>query len=322
MILVKVNHYLIEKGLDYFPIWFENLFECISKKRGFVDIAHSINKYENICNIVLLFDNKSNLNNWATSSEHDKIVGKLDEYRTKPWSAERYYVPYQKIDNTQHNIELVGYELCPFTQRINILLNEKNINHKITYINIFNKPEWFEKISPLKEIPILKFNDKIIFKSSAICEFLNDELCLDLHPKNNFERANSRSWIEFCNALTIDVYNMSLSKSIDEYSEKIKIVNDKLEKINNIATETPYFYGNQFTMVDICFSPIFIRINALDDMYKTNFFEKFKNLKIWHEELIKKDSVRHSCVDDYSTRLNTLLTEKLAYISNKENFCE
>ena len=101
MISVKVKHYLTEKGLDYFPIWFEHLFECISNQIGFVEIGYSINKNEQVCNILLLFDNNKNLNNWAMSSEHDEIVGKLNEYRTKSFLVERYYVPYQKICNVQ-----------------------------------------------------------------------------------------------------------------------------------------------------------------------------------------------------------------------------
>lgn len=318
MIIVKVKHYLNSEGIKYFPIWFEYLKNYLTKRKGFVDIGYSIAAEASLCNIVLFFDCNENLNDWAKSDEHIKIISKLDEYRNQPWTAKRYHASnYYELNSSENEIELLGYELCPFTQRINIILTEKNIPHKTTYIDIFNKPEWFNTISPLKEIPVLKFNNKVIFKSNAICEFINDILALELYPKDIFKLANSRAWIEFGHSLIMDIYNMSISQNEKEYSEKYDTVYKKLERINNEKTEKPYFYGDFFSMMDTCYATILIRLNILDKIYKTNMLNKFENLQIWHKELSKKTSVSSSIVDGYSEKLHNLLMKKNAYIITK-----
>ncbi len=318
MIIVKVKHYLNSEGIKYFPVWFEYLKNYLTKRKGFMDIGYSIEQEESFCKIVLLFDCNENLNVWAKSDEHMRIIGKLDEYRTQPWTAKRHHASsYHELNLPEKEIELIGYELCPFTQRIHIILTEKNVPHKTTYIDIFNKPEWFNTVSPLKEIPILKFNNKVIFKSNAICEFINDILALELYPQDIFELANSRAWIEFGHSLIMDIYNMSISQNKKEYSDKYDEVYKKLERINNEKTKQPYFYGNFFSMIDACYATIFIRLNSLDEAYKTNLLNNFEDLQIWDKELSKKTSVSSSIIDGYSEKLHDLLMKKNAYIVNK-----
>lgn len=58
-------------------------------------------------------------------------------------------------------IELVSFKICPFVQRSVIALNEKNIDYKITYIDLASPPDWFNEISPLGKVPVLKVDDAV-----------------------------------------------------------------------------------------------------------------------------------------------------------------
>ncbi|MCD8525487.1 MAG: glutathione S-transferase N-terminal domain-containing protein [Gammaproteobacteria bacterium] len=242
----------------------------------------------------------------------------LDQYRNQPWLSKRCRILDFEINQSPNDIELIGYKLCPFTQRINIILNEKNIPHKITYIDILNKPEWFTKISPLQEIPILSFNNKVIFKSNVICEFLNDELGLELYPKQNIDTANSRAWIEFGNALIMDIYSMSISSNKKEYDDRVEFVYKKLDRINTEIKISPYFYGKTFTMIDTCYAPILTRLKMLDQLYKTTLLDDFENLKNWRYALTQKNSISSLYNENYLEDLHNFLIKKNSYIANKE----
>ncbi|MCF6264703.1 MAG: glutathione S-transferase N-terminal domain-containing protein [Xanthomonadales bacterium] len=62
---------------------------------------------------------------------------------------------------TEYDLELVSFNLCPYGQRSIIILEEKNISHKRTYIDVLNTPDWFKIISPLGRVPLLKGKRKV-----------------------------------------------------------------------------------------------------------------------------------------------------------------
>ena len=77
-------------------------------------------------------------------------------------------------------VEIVSSSTCPFAQRTRMALLEKNISFDLVEIDLDNKPRWFLKISPYGKVPILRHNDKVIFESSVINEYLEDGIYKDL----------------------------------------------------------------------------------------------------------------------------------------------
>jgi antibiotic biosynthesis monooxygenase (ABM) superfamily enzyme len=138
MILVNINHYLNQQGLAHFPSWFDTLFKTIKSVDGFINIGYRVDKELSVARIILLFETDDELNQWSVSSKKMDIVNQLDPYRTKPWDATRQALFSQDIkgNTTDKIVELIGFNLCPFTQRIAIILNEKNIKYSVTYIDL------------------------------------------------------------------------------------------------------------------------------------------------------------------------------------------
>ncbi len=54
------------------------------------------------------------------------------------------------------NYEIVSAKTCPYVQRVMILLEEKGIEYTHTTIDLKSKPAWFEQLSPLGKVPLLK----------------------------------------------------------------------------------------------------------------------------------------------------------------------
>ena len=72
------------------------------------------------------------------------------------------------------HIELISTKTCPYVQRSRIALMEKGIDFIFTEVDLRNKPDWFLEISPYGKVPVLKHDDKIIYESAVINEYLED----------------------------------------------------------------------------------------------------------------------------------------------------
>jgi len=75
-----------------------------------------------------------------------------------------------------------GVNLSPFVRKLRAYCNAKGIEYTLTPVNIFPMPAWFEEISPLKRIPVLKDEsggqEHIINDTSIICDYLEHK-----HPE-------------------------------------------------------------------------------------------------------------------------------------------
>ena len=89
MIFVHVTHFLNADGLEYFPRWFVSLQPLIEAQDGFLNIGYKINLEQSAAEIILIFASEPQLNAWAQSESHHKIVGQLNQYRTTPYKVTR-----------------------------------------------------------------------------------------------------------------------------------------------------------------------------------------------------------------------------------------
>jgi glutathione S-transferase len=92
---------------------------------------------------------------------------------------------------------LVSHQLCPYVQRVAIVLAEKGADFERRDIDLSARPDWFLAISPLGKTPVLLTGDHALFESNVICEYLDDTLLPKLHPANALQRARHRAWMEF-----------------------------------------------------------------------------------------------------------------------------
>ena len=96
------------------------------------------------------------------------------------------------------DLELISTKRCPFVQRSVITLKHKGIDHRMTFVDSDDPPEWFKAVSPLGKVPVLRVDgDAVIFESAVINEFLDDITPGQLHPEDPLTRATNKSWIEF-----------------------------------------------------------------------------------------------------------------------------
>ncbi|KAK9115769.1 hypothetical protein Sjap_014716 [Stephania japonica] len=64
---------------------------------------------------------------------------------------------------------------CPFTQRVLLTLEEKNLPYDVKLVDFANKPEWFLKINPEGKVPVIKLDEKWIGDSDVITQALEEK---------------------------------------------------------------------------------------------------------------------------------------------------
>ena len=160
------------------------------------------------------------------------------------------------------NLELISFKICPFVQRAVITLLHKNISYKITYIDLSSPPDWFKQLSPFGKVPILKVDDEhVIFESAIIDEFL-DEICPgNLLPNDPLIRAIDRGWIDFGSSLILDFSGLIHSIDAEKFENKLQVVKNQFDWLEKKLGEGPYFNGSDFSLVDIAYAPLFMRVD-------------------------------------------------------------
>jgi glutathione S-transferase len=196
-------------------------------------------------------------------------------------------------------LELISFKLCPFVQRAVIVLKEKGVNFELTYIDVYNPPEWFKVISPLGKVPLLKVNDAVLFESAVIMEYLDEAITPKLHPDNLIEKAQQRGWMEFSSDLLANTYQLLTAKTEEAFESQYQAMQGKLERLEGVLNSTPYFSGEHFRLIDAAFAPFFMRISFVAQCKPLeNLYATIPKVAAWRDALLTRPSVQQSVVSD------------------------
>lgn len=212
-------------------------------------------------------------------------------------------------------LELISHDLCPYVQRAVITLLEKAIPHSRTYIDLSNKPDWFIQVSPLGKVPLLRVGDAVLFESAVICEYLDEITPRSLHPVDPLEKAKHRAWIEFGSSMLNEIagfYNAVDATSFEQ--KRLSLVN-KVAWLEHHLSPAPYFAGEQFSLVDAVYGPIFRYFDVFDAVADFQIFANAPQVNNWRQALQARPSVQNAVVNDYSDRLRMFLKRRNSHLA-------
>jgi glutathione S-transferase len=210
---------------------------------------------------------------------------------------------------------LISFKLCPYVQRVAIALQEKRIAYDVVYIDLADKPDWFNAISPLGKVPLLKVEqggeETVLFESSVILEYLEDlGVGHAMHPLEPAAKAKRRAWMELGSALLGDIWSFETAMDETAYEAAAAGITRKIERVEAALTSGPFFAGTQFTYVDAVFAPAFRYFEVLDRYTGKSLLEGFPKVLSWRAELAKRNSVRGAVTQDYHALLDQFLRSK------------
>ena len=203
-------------------------------------------------------------------------------------------------------LTLISHPLCPYVQRAAIVLLEKGISFDRINVDLAAKPPWFLEMSPTGKVPLLKIHGaestyQVLFESMAICEYLEEtQSGLPLHPADPVARAQHRAWIEFGSATMSDAWGYLHAKDATAASAKAVPLRDKLKQLERALSTDPYFSGNQFSMVDAVFAPLYRYFDGLPAEENAALFEGLPKVGAWRQSLAARPSVIAAAPADYA----------------------
>ena len=173
---------------------------------------------------------------------------------------------------------VIGAPLSPFVRKVHIAMQLKGIEFDVDPISPFNLPEGYEKINPVKRIPVLKHDETYIRDSSVICHYLDD-----LYPDPQLVADSplvkaQLDWLEkfadneLAPAITATAFRhrvifRAMGTPFDE-AEIDAIIEEKspplFDYLNETIGNSNFLVGNQLSLADIAVISQFINASLGD----------------------------------------------------------
>lgn len=200
-------------------------------------------------------------------------------------------------------LELISFKLCPFVERAVITLLHKEVDFKITYIDLNNPPEWFAEISPLGKVPVLKVGEtEVLFESSVIQEYVDEITPPSLHPTDPLMKAKNRAWMSFGGELMgMDgLHGAVLEQDEAKCDSIIAGLKELLTRLEAVHSGKDYFNGQEFNLIDATYAPLLMRFDLLKQHCGLDVLADSPKLKHWQQTLVTRPCVKDSVVAEFS----------------------
>ncbi|CDQ10773.1 Glutathione S-transferase domain-containing protein [Acidithiobacillus ferrivorans] len=208
-------------------------------------------------------------------------------------------------------LELISFPLCPYVQRSIITLLHKQVGFTLTHIDLAHKPEWFLALSPMGKVPCLKIDEHtVLFESQVINEYLDETIAPALHPADPLERAQHRAWIAFGSEILNDQLQMMIAQGEERFAASSRQLFDKLERLDKIMGDGPFFANDHFSLVDAALAPLFMRMEILHALRPLPRWESLGKLRRLTASLMELPEVAGSVTADFPDCLRNYISEK------------
>lgn len=223
-------------------------------------------------------------------------------------------------------VKIYSAQVCPYAQRTRLLLLEKGVDFELIEIDLANKPDWFEDVSPYSKVPVVVDGDTRVYESSIINEYLEEAYPEPaLMPSDPGRRALARIWIDYANVkYTPSIYKFLMEQD-DEARESLRA--DAVAVLRFMETEGlaklsdgPYWMGEELSLVDLAYYPFFERLCVLEHYRDFAIPEDCPRLKAWVETMRFRPSVKEieNPPDYYIERYARYASGKAAGITARE----
>ncbi len=169
------------------------------------------------------------------------------------------------------------------------------------------KSDEFLRATPYAMTPVLIHGDAAVFESTLINEYIDDRFPdPPLMPPNPADRSEVRKWIHYCEkSLLRPLIRGAADQSMQDRSTAIEIFRERANWFaRNVLPENrsgPYFFGAQFTLLDIAFHTLFKTVRQIEESHDEVFGILHESLKEWQSSIDSRPSTRKAI--DYWHRI-------------------
>jgi glutathione S-transferase len=213
-------------------------------------------------------------------------------------------------------LRLYSNLFCPYSYRVRLILNAKNISHEIIDLSLKSKPEWYAKqVNEENKLPCLQLRDndnhtRVLTESLIISEYLDESNKMNLiRMTDPFNYALEKLVIEkfsqkvapYISKLINNSTNTNDSNVFDENVEKFfdKYLIHFKDKRNSNGKTPAYLMGkSRIGFADYMIWPWIERFFYLIEKFDMKFND---NLIKYMGEMLKNDTIKklHINVEKY-----------------------
>ena len=153
-----------------------------------------------------------------------------------------------------------------YSQRVRIVLAEKDITCEIRESSLEETSEEILSINPYHNLPILVDRELGLYDTGVMMEYLDERFphppLLPVYP---VARANCRTLMLRIDKEWCPMVDTLIEKKLSD-KELIKVREELLHEIASIAStfkEFQFFMSDEFSLVDCCFGPILWRLPSI-----------------------------------------------------------
>src|SRR5881296_3208692 len=152
-------------------------------------------------------------------------------------------------------LKLYDYPDCPFCQKVRVVLAEKDLEYEKIFVDLRKQEQKlpdFLRLNPYGKVPVLVDEDEVIYDSTIIDEYLEEEYPL---PRRMLEDHCDNSFIPPTTMLLAHVRKTEGERDpqrVDQAREELRralyFLRDRLGGQN-------FLCGGEFTLADASFAP-------------------------------------------------------------------
>jgi RNA polymerase-associated protein len=149
------------------------------------------------------------------------------------------------------------------SHRVRIVLAEKGVSYEVINVESRGKPEDLLELNPYASVPTLIDRELALYEANIITEYLDERFPHPpLMPVYPVARAKARLIIyRFEREWGPMVRKLETGKATDVRAVA-KELSTYIAQLAPIFNASPYFMGDEFTLVDCCIAPVLWRLPA------------------------------------------------------------
>lgn len=196
-------------------------------------------------------------------------------------------------------IKLYDYQDCPFSQKVRLVLAEKELEFERVLVDLRKgeqrAPE-FLKLNPYGRVPVLIDEDVVVYDSTIINEYLEDEYpSTSLMPDDSAGRARVRMLEDFADNSFTPQAGLALAEltkpEAERDAEKLRRYQSEigrvLSRVETLLDGKPFLAG-EFSLADVAFVPRLLILPQLG----VELDPRLQNVNAWTARLRERASVQ------------------------------
>ncbi len=197
-------------------------------------------------------------------------------------------------------LKLYDYPDCPFCQKVRVVLAEKDLEYEKIFVDLRRQeqktPE-FLRLNPYGKVPVLVDEDEVVYDSTIINEYLEDEYPLPrLLPEDSQGRARVRMLEDYCDNSFIPPTTTLLAQirkpEGDRDAQRIDQAREELRRalyhLRDNLDGHEFLVGREFSLADAAFAPRIMVLGRLGFELEP----ALAPVQAWIERLRSRPSIR------------------------------